>query len=303
MPISNRHPRWFYEAAIPGSRADRVRHGFLIEKMIYQGTSPFQTIRIFKNPTYGKVLCLDDIVQFSQSDEFIYHEMIVHPLLFSHPRPEQILIIGGGDGGALREVLRHPVRAVDMVEIDARVIAVAKKHLQFVCRDAFSDKRLTLRHLPGQEFLRACRDRYDVIIVDCTNSDEGALSEALYGTRFFRAAAAALKTEGLIITLGSAFLDLKTSLKPLLKRMGGVFAFTAPIRFCMPSYHCGEYAFAAAAKTIDLEAVDFKKIQRRFAAMAKEKPFTYYTPDVHRASLTLPPSWRSALGRDRDGRP
>ena len=280
---------WFFESDIPGKRSGRVRHGLLIDRLIYEGVTPFQKILIFRNPTYGKVLCLDDIVQFSELDEAVYHEMIVHPLFFSHPRPEQILIIGGGDGGALRQVLKHPVRKVDLVEIDPEVIAISKKHLKFVCKNAFSDKRVTIHHLSGQDFLKTNRTGYDVVIVDCTNSGEGAMSNALYATKFYRQVYNALNKDGMLITLGSALLDFEGGIKPVLKRIGAVFPFSLLLRFCMPSYHCGEYTFIAGARSVDLTHIDFKKLKRRFAAMAETRAFAYYSPDMHRAGLTLPP--------------
>jgi spermidine synthase len=289
MPTSDATEHWFFESDIPGKRSGRVRHGLLIDRLIYEGVTPYQKIMIFRNPTYGRVLCLDDIVQFSESDEFVYHEMIVHPLLFSHPKPENILIIGGGDGGALKQVLKHPVRRVDLVEIDREVIAVSKTHLKFVSENAFSDKRVAIHHLSGQDFLKKCDTRYDVIIVDCTNSGENAMSNALYATKFYRQADNVLNNDGMLITLGSALMDFDGGIKPVLRRIGTVFPFSQVLRFCMASYHCGEYAFIIGSRTIDLKQTDPGKLYRRFVAAAESHAFAYYSPDMHRAGLALPP--------------
>lgn len=289
MPTSDTTGNWFFESDIPGKRAGRVRHGLLIDRLIYKGVTPYQKILIFKNPTYGRVLCLDDIVQFSEVDESVYHEMIVHPLLFSHPRPEKILIIGGGDGGALKQVLKHPVKKVDLVEIDREVITVSRKHLKFVCKNAFSDNRVAIHHLSGQDFLKNNGTRYDVIIVDCTNSGEGAMSNALYATAFYRQADNALSQNGMLITLGSSLLDFDGGIKPVLRKINAVFPFSLLLRFCMPSYHCGEYSFIAGSRSVDLATIDFKKLKRRFEAAAETQTFSYYSPDMHQAGLTLPP--------------
>ena len=176
--------KYFLEKEISGERKKRVKHSFLMEKIIFQGRTPFQEILIFENPLYGKMFCLDGIVEFSEKDESIYHETIAHSVLFSHTNPKNILIIGGGDGGALKEALKHPVKRVDLVEIDKEIIKISKKYLKFSHQNSFSDKRVNIYNLPGEDFIKNHKNFYDVIIVDPSNPEPGTSSPPLFSTRF-----------------------------------------------------------------------------------------------------------------------
>ncbi len=290
MPISNR--RWFCEETVPGARHRKIRHCFLIDKLVFKGKTPYQDILIFDNSIYGRVLVLDGIVQLSERDEFIYHEMISHPVLLSHPKPENILIIGGGDGGVLREVLKHPVKKVDLVEIDKKVIEISKKYLKFICKNSFSDKRAKIYNLPGEKFIKKNKNFYDIVIIDCTNFGEGGLSNLLYSIKFYKDIFFTLKKEGIMITLGASFFDFENFIKKIFKRLKKVFPSVAIFRFCMPSYHCGEYSFIAGSKKINLEKVDFGKVEKRFNKIAKKHKFLYYSPKIHQSSIVLPKIWQ-----------
>jgi spermidine synthase len=289
MPISK---KWFREKTPLGKRAGNIEHSFLIEKIIFKGRTKFQKVLIFNNPLYGKVFCLDDVVQFSESDEFIYHEMISHPLLFSHPKPENVLIIGGGDGGALREVLKHPVKRVDLIELDKEIINISKRYLPFVCQSSFSDSRVNVHNLPGEKFIKEHRNFYDIIIVDCTNPAPEDISSPLYSSKFYKEAFSALKRDGIMITLGASFLDFDDFIKKYFQKLKNIFPQVAIFKFCIPSYHCGQYSFLTASKKINLEKVNFKEIEKRFNQMAKNKKFNYYSPRIHQSSLTMPKIWK-----------
>ena len=288
MPI---YKKWFCEEEVPGKRLGKIKHCFLIDKLILKKETSFQKVLIFDNPLYGRILCLDNIVEYSQIDEFIYHETISHSVLFSHPKPENILIIGGGDGGVLREVLKHPVKRADIAEIDKEIVRVSKKYLRFVCQDSFSDKRVKIYNLPGENFIKEKKNLYDVVIIDCTNLELGGLSFPLYSVKFYKEVFSVLRREGILITLGASFLDFENIIKRILKRLKKVFPFLAVYKFCMPSYHCGEYSFLAGSKKINLKKVDFKKIKMRFDKIAKKHNFKYYSPAVHQASMILPTIW------------
>ncbi len=281
MPIYKK--KWFCENSVPGKRFKKVKHCFFIDKLIFKGKTKFQSVLIFENSTYGRVFCLDDIVQFSERDEFIYHEMIVHPVFFSHKNPKKVLIIGGGDGGALREVLKHSVKEVDLVELDKEIINIAKRYLKFVCRDSFSDKRVKIYNLSGEEFIEKTKNIYDVIIVDATNFGEKN-SFPLYLPSFYRMVCKILKKDGIIITLGASFLDIQY-IKKIKSNIKKIFKKTAIYKFCMPSYHCGEYCFIAGSKNINLKKPDFKKIKEKFDKISKENKFKYYSPEIHKTSL------------------
>ena len=129
MHISNPPKKWFCEEVVPGKRLGKIKHCFSIDRLIFKGKSLHQEILVFDNAVYGRIFVLDGIVQLSEKDEYIYHEMLVHPILFSHPNPKRILIVGGGDGGALREVLKHRVKEVWLVDIDKKVIEISNSSI------------------------------------------------------------------------------------------------------------------------------------------------------------------------------
>lgn len=290
MPTFNE--KWFCEEIGLGKRAGKLSHCFSIDKLVFKGKTNFQDVLIFDNEVYGRVMCLDKIVQFSKLDEFIYHEMIAHPVLFSHPKPENILIIGGGDGGVLREVLKHKVKKVDLVEMDKEIINLSKKYLKFVCKDSFSDKRVKIHNTKGEKFIMDYINYYNLVIVDCTNPEPEGLSSELYSAEFYKQVSRALKKDGIIITLGASFLDFNTFIKRTFKGIRKVFPFAIIYKLTMPSYHCGEYSFIAGSKTIDLEKVDFEKIEQRFKKLTKKHKFRYYSPETHKASMIMPKAWQ-----------
>jgi len=291
MPISKK--KYFLEKEISGKRRKRVKHSFLVGKVIFKGETNLQNVFIFENPLYGKIFCLDNIVEFSQIDEFIYHEMIVHPVLFSHPNPKDILIIGGGDGGALKEALKHPVKKVDLVEIDKEIIKISKKYLKFSHQNSFSDQRVNIHSLPGEDFVRTRKNFYDVIIVDPSNPEPDTFSPPLFSVPFYRDVFSALKKDGIMVTLGAPFLDFENIIRKIFKKLKKIFPHAVIYRFCMPSYNCGEYSFLAASKKANLRNIDFKGIKKRFNKLAKKNKFAYYSPEIHKSSMVLPKIWQT----------
>jgi len=281
MPI---YKNWFVEKKVPGKRECGVKHYFLIEKIIFKGKSDFQDILIFKNPIYGKILVINGILQLTESDEFIYHEMISHPVLFSHKNPKKVLIIGGGDGGALREVLKHPVKKVDLVEMDKRMIEIAKNYLKFVCQNCFSDKRVKIFFEKGEDFVKRSKEKYDIIIVDCLNFGEKE-SLPLFSLNFYTRSFEILEKDGILITLGTSFLDFENFVKKIFRNLKKIFPKVFILKFCVPSFHCGEYCFLVGSKKIDLKKV---KIEEKFEKFKKKSTLKYFSPQIFKASLVLP---------------
>ncbi len=293
MPTSK---KWFCEETVPGKRFGKIRHCFLIDKLIFKGKSRYQEILIFDNSIYGKVFVLDGIVQLSEKDEYIYHEMITHPILFSHQNPQRILIIGGGDGGVLRETLKHPVKEIYLVDIDKKVIEVSKKYLPFVSRGSFQDKRAKIFIGDGMDFVKKyplsthSKDLFDIIIID--SNDPMGPSLPLFSEKFYKDVFSALKKDGSMICQVGSFLDFNNLIKTIFKRIKKSFPHVQTYRLTMPSYHCGEYCFIGASKKKKLEKVDLKKIRKRFEKINKEHLFKYYSPETHQASMVLPEIWQ-----------
>lgn len=278
---------WFCEGAVPGRRFGKIQHCFLIDKTVFKGKTSYQDILIFDNSIYGRVLVLDGIVQLSKRDEYIYHEMITHPIFLSHPKPEKVLIVGGGDGGTLRETLKHPVKEVCLVDIDKDVIEISKKYLPFVSKKAFQDNRVNVFIENGIKFVKRYDDYFDATIIDC--NDPMGPSIPLYSVKFYRDVFKAMKENAVLMVQVGSFLDFNGLIKKIFLRLKKVFPYVKMFRLTIPSYHCGEYCFIGASKGIDFDKVDFKDIEKRFNRLAEQgATFRYYSPEVHRASMILP---------------
>lgn len=287
--LTNKKRRWFCESAVPGKRWSKIKHCFLIDRVVFEGKSRYQHILIFDNAIYGRVLVLEGIVQLSASDEYIYHEMITHPVFFSHPAPKDILIVGGGDGGALRECLKHSPKSVTLVDIDKKVIDLSKRYLPFISRGAFNDKRVTVVNADAKDFIKQYRDHFDIVIVD--GEDPVGTSVPLYAAAFYKDLYRALKDNGMAVFQIGSFLDTAL-LNNTFSKLKSIFTYTTRLRLTMPSYHCGEYCFMAASKKINLEKVDFKNIEARFNKVKNRHTFKYYSTQVHQASLVIPAHFR-----------
>lgn len=183
--------RWFAEA----DPFAPLQYRYPIKRVLYSRRSRFQTIQVMENEFFGRMLVLDRVVQLTERDEFLYHEMLAHVPLHSHPAPARVLVIGGGDGGTLREVLKHPsVQQAVLVELDPRVVEVAKQFFRALAV-GFSDPRVTVLHDDGARCLRETEERFDAILVDST--DPVGPARSLSTPQFFRAAAQALDDGGI----------------------------------------------------------------------------------------------------------
>lgn len=286
MPI---YKNWFFERKVPGKREKGIEHKFLVKKIIYKKKKKNREVLIFKNPIYGKILVINGILQLTEFDEYIYHEMISHSVLFAYPNPKEVLIIGGGDGGALREVLKHKIERVDLVEMDKEIINLAKGNLlKFVSQNAFSDKRVKVFIEKGENFVKDKKKKYDVIIVDSLNFGEKD-SKNLFTEVFYQRIFNLLKKEGIFITLGASFLDFERFIKKIFYELKKVFPKVFILRFCVPSFHCGEYSFLVGSKKIDLRKI---KIEKKFKNFKKKSLLKYFSPEIFKASLVLPKNFR-----------
>lgn len=192
----NLYWKWFIEYQTQGSAH---MHG--IRRTIHSESSEFQRIDVFESEEYGKMLALDGKVQSTLRDEHIYHESLVHPAMVSHPCPRDVLILGGGEGGTLREVLRYPCvdRAV-MVDIDSRVVEVSREFMHELSGGAFEDGRAELVIGDGRRYVQKCRSEFDVVIADLTDPLEGGPGALLYTKEFYGMVARALKEAGIVVT-------------------------------------------------------------------------------------------------------
>lgn len=250
--------------------------------VLYETQTKYQKLVILDNHTFGRVMMLDDIFQTTERDEFIYHEMITHVPILAHGSVKSVLVIGGGDGGALEEILKHKdIQKVTMIEIDEIVVEISKKYLSSICKDAFDDPRTDLRIENGIDFVVNCKDQYDVIIVDST--DPVGPGEVLFTKEFYQSCKQCLTFNGiLVIQNGVPFLqtqELKDSLSNLKEFFSDVTCYTATI----PTYSGGVMAFSWATND---NTINFKTLDRRYE-LSKIKTL-YYSPEIHQAAFVLP---------------
>ena len=258
-----------------------VEMGFKKERTLFATCSPYQRIEIVETAGHGRMLLIDGIVMLTERDEFIYHEMIAHVPLFVHPQAANVLVIGGGDGGTVREVLRHPsVERVVMVEIDAAVVEASREYLPVVSC-AFGDPRLELIIGDGIHYVAEVEERFDVVIVDST--DPVGPGVGLFGRPFYESIARVLNPEGILITQAeSPFYDPETQVfmlthqRPLFERLH-LYLYTTL------SYPGGLYAFGYASQgPHPLADLNSQRIQ------ASGFVSRYYNADIHQAAFMLP---------------
>jgi spermidine synthase len=255
-----------------------------IEKTLFSGKSPFQSVDIVETRGHGRVLLNDGLIMVSERDEFAYHDMISHVPLFTHPNPKRVLVIGGGDGGTAREVIRHPsVETCVMVEIDEIVVNACKEHIPQTSA-ALDDPRIELIIGDGVEYMEKAAksdDKFDVIIVDST--DPIGPATPLFGTEFYTNVEAALSSDGIVVSQGESpwyNKDIQTS---LLTVINGVFDNVWLYNFSNLTYPGGLWSFTFASKKyhpID----DFQPSRVTASALA----FDYYNEHIHTGAFALP---------------
>jgi len=254
------------------------------ERVLYDSATAHQRLRVFENPTFGRVLTLDGVVQTTEGDNFVYHEMLTHVPILAHGAARRVLIVGGGDGGMAREVLRHAsVAEVTMVEIDAGVVAFSKEYLPMLSQGAFDDPRLTLVIADGAAFMRDTAGGFDVIIVDST--DPVGPGEVLFTDSFYGHAKRALAPGGILVTQNGVPFLQGAELTGTMRAFRALFADWTCYLATVPTYAGGPMAFGWGTDG-DARQVDPATLVARFDAAGLTPD--YYTPEVHKAAFALP---------------
>lgn len=276
---------WFTEKQLTeGEEEATVCLSVRIKEVLHREKSPFQEIAVFDTYEFGRILVLDDIIQLTEADEFIYHEMLAHVPLCAHPGPERVLVVGGGDGGTVRELCKHPsVKQIVMAELDQRVVEASRSYLPALS-SGFGDSRVEINFVDGTEYVRTRKDEFDVVIVD--SPDPLGPAEALFGSEFYSDICSALKPDGIMAVQSESPVLNRQFIRELCERIKEIFPgfyyYLAPI----PTYPGGLWSFAIGSKRHDPA-----QPQNSFIPGGTR----YYTPEIHRAAFTLPPFVREII--------
>ncbi|MEM3694197.1 MAG: polyamine aminopropyltransferase [Candidatus Bathyarchaeia archaeon] len=271
---------------------DKVTDGYLrllkIDALLYSGKTDYQKVKIFKNKALGKILVIDDDIQLVEMDEWVYHEALVHPALFTHPKPSRIAIIGGGDGGALREALKHRcVKEVFLVDIDRGVVEACRRLLPEVHGGSFDDPRVKFLHLDGKHFLKNPPRKFHGILIDLTEPTKGP-SKELYSKPFYELVKRALTYDGVMsLQAGSAMFhwNEEASYFHGYSILASLFPIVRPYIIGVPSFG-SLWCFLMASKRLDPLKVSRRALAKRMAERGIKT--RYYTPELHKALFTLP---------------
>lgn len=259
-----------------------------VDKLYYQGNTKYQFVQCFYNQFLGKVLFLDNKIQSAQIDEYIYHESLVHPALITHPSPQKVLVIGGGEGATIREVLRHnTVEKVFMVDIDRELVELCQKYLPEWPEGAFSNPKTNLIFQDARRFVEKKRKKFDVIISDLTEPVEKGPSVFLFTEEFFKKIFDVLKEDGLfILQAGSAAAFYNQFFCSLAKTLEKVFPIVRPYWTYVLSFGL-PWGFILASKIKDPLVLDEKEIAQRMRKR-RIKKLKYYHPGFHKGYFALP---------------
>lgn len=251
---------------------------------LYAEKNDIQDLILFENPIMGRILMLDGITQVTEADEFIYHEMMTHIPVLYHENPTRVLIIGGGDGGIAREVLRHKnITSVTMIEIDSSVIEFSKKYFPKVSDGVFYEARLNLKIDDGALFVAQTAERFDVIIVDST--DPVGAGAVLFTQEFYKNCHRILNKNGILVTQNGVPFVQANELKQTMAFLKDIFKYSTAYKATIPSYAFGEMAMGFASD-FDYSVISEDIIKKRYELSMITT--NYYTPELHKASFVLP---------------
>lgn len=262
---------------------------FKVMRELAHVKSPFQDIVVFESSSHGRVLVLDGVVQITEHDEFIYQEMLAHVPLLTHPKAENILIIGAGDGGVLRRVLQHKtVKKAVMVEIDREVVSLSKKYLADIAGNAWEDPRAEVIIGDGIDYVaKAASDSFDVIIVDST--DPVGVGEVLFSDDFYKNCARVLSSEGVIVNqCGVPFMQADELRETSLRRARFFPHVTAYVA-AVPTYVGGFMTLGMAKKGSKPQLLEIQQIRDRAETAGIMSLCHYWTPEIQWSAFQLPP--------------
>lgn len=263
---------------------------FKVEKTLFSGKSEFQTVDVVETRGHGRMLLNDGLVMVTEKDEFVYHDMITHVPMFVHPNPVNVLIIGGGDGGTAREVIRHPsVKKCVMVEIDEMVVNACKEFIPQTA-SALTDSRIELLIEDGVKYVKETKEKFDVILVDST--DPIGPATPLFGVDFYKDVFRILKDDGIVVSQGESPFFAHETQTSLVSILNNIFKKVMVYNFSNLTYPGGLWSFTFATKGLH-PINDFN--EERVAASGLD--FEYYNAAIHKGAFNLPEFQRKNLAQ------
>jgi len=254
-----------------------------VRRLVHRRRSKYQLIEVVDTYDYGLALYLDNALQVTEYDEYIYHEVMVHPAMLAHPSPKKVLVIGGGDGGVAREVLKHKdVERVDVVEIDRDVVEVVMKYMPSVPSGAFNDPRCNLIIEDGKEYVKRTEEKYDVVFMDVTD-DVGPATE-LFTSGFLKMVKRVMEEQGILIIQALGSLEHEMKAKEIARWVGSIFKNAGFYGIYVPSF-TDRWNFVYGSDAYDILNMDVDVIRKRF--IERRLTTKFYDPDVHLALKAL----------------
>jgi spermidine synthase len=280
---------WITETLHPG-----YGQSFAITNTLYHQKTAHQELAIHDTLSLGRVLVLDGIVQTTEVDEFYYHEMMAHLAIIAHGDPRRVLVIGGGDGGVLREVLKHPnVEQATMVEIDASVVALCREHLPTISAGAFDDPRARLIIADGTKFVADTDEDFDIVIIDST--DPIGPSVPLFDTDFYRDCRRIIGKNGILLRQAGVPFFQQDVYVTAYQRLSTIFDNCALALVPVPTYCGGHMALAWGSDNHDYRKITLDEIADRIRTAGIET--RYYNAEIHQSAFALPQFMKTALGQ------
>jgi spermidine synthase len=271
---------WFEETLHP-----QYGQRFLVTRTLFRQKTEYQELAVHETPAFGRILTLDGICQTTERDEFFYHEMMTHLPILAHGQARKVLIIGGGDGGILEEVLKHrAVEKATLVEIDPAVIEIAKTYLPSIPGQAFEDPRTDLIIGDGVKFVAETAEKYDVILVDST--DPIGPAEVLFQTDFYAQCRRCLSARGILVTQNGVPFLQQDEFTTTYRRMRPLFPDSGFYFVAVPTYVGGLMSLAWASLDPANRRASRELIAQRFAAAQIDT--RYYNPDIHVGAFAMP---------------
>ncbi|RLG87674.1 MAG: spermidine synthase [Thermoprotei archaeon] len=259
-----------------------------VESVVAITKTKYQEVIIADLKGYGRALVLDGLIQSTEIDEYVYHESLVHPVMITHPNPEKILIIGGGEGATLREVLRYnTVKKVVMVDIDGELIELCKKHLKSYHQGAFDDPRAEIVIMDGREYVEKSHEKFDVVILDLTDPYGPEISKALYSQEFYEKIFRVLKDDGLMVTQAGSSFYFEKVYDYVLNNIKKVFPIIIEYNVWIPSfgYACN---FIIGSKKYNPKILSANEIEERLKKRDVKDKLRFYSSTTHISLMHMP---------------